>query len=199
MASDMQHDGVRFGDVLEFWFSPPDSRFRGRPRSEWFRKNSAFDEQIRARFLDCHLAAAGGRFDAWAATPYGSLALVIVLDQFPRNLFRDGARAFASDARALAVARSLLERHFDQVLRPLERVFAYLPFEHCEDLAVQRRSLALFESLRPYADCASAIDYAKRHYAVVARFGRFPHRNAALGRVSTAEESEFLRRPGSGF
>ena len=199
MASDMQHAGTRFDDVLDFWFSPPESRFRGRPRAEWFRKDPAFDEQIRARFLDCHRAAAEGRLDAWAATPYGGLALVIVLDQFPRNLFRNGARAFASDARALSVARNLLERRFDRTLRPLERVFAYLPFEHGEDLAVQRRSLALFESLRLHADCAGAIDYAWRHYAVIARFGRFPHRNAALGRASTVEEIEFLRQPGSGF
>jgi uncharacterized protein (DUF924 family) len=119
---------------------------------------------------------------------------VIVLDQFPRNMFRGSARAFATDALALAAARSAVERGFDRLLSPTERTFVYLPFEHAEDLASQRRALALFRARDP-----DNVEYARRHYRIIARFGRFPHRNAILGRESTAEEIEFLKRPGSSF
>jgi uncharacterized protein (DUF924 family) len=117
-----------------------------------------------------------------------------VLDQFPRNMFRSTARAFSSDFLALAAARSTIARKFDRLLSPAERGFAYLPFEHAEDLAAQRRSLALFQALDP-----EHIGYARRHYEIIARFGRFPHRIAVLGRESTAEETEFLSLPGSSF
>src|ERR1039457_4687978 len=127
-----------FSAVLEFWFAGPDSRERGRNRRQWFRKDASFDAQIRERFLNAFEAAATGQLDAWSATPYAGLALIVVLDQFARNLFRGEARAFSTDGRALSLARSFAERGFDRVLRPLERTFAYLPFEHCEDLAAQR-------------------------------------------------------------
>lgn len=123
----------------------------------------------------------------------------MVLDQFPRNLFRDDARAFATDARALACAGSMVGRGWDRALAPLERWFAYLPFEHAEDPAQQERALALFGELAGEADCADTLEWARRHHAVIARFGRFPHRNAALGRTSTAEELAFLQAPGSRF
>jgi uncharacterized protein (DUF924 family) len=190
---------VRFDDVLDFWFGPPGSATRGLARAEWFRKDDAFDAAIRARFLGCHEAAAEERLSAWEATPYAALALVIVLDQFPRNMFRGHARAFAGDAQALAVARRLVDRGFDRFYQAVERPFAYLPFEHAEDLAAQRRSLALFDTLAGVPGSATSIDYARRHYEIVSRFGRFPHRNAILGRPSTAEELEFLKQPGSGF
>jgi uncharacterized protein (DUF924 family) len=188
-----------FANVIDFWFGSAQSSVRGRARAEWFRKNPAFDAEIKARFLTCHEEAAAGRLSAWEATPYAALALVIVLDQFPRNMFRGGARAFDTDALALAVSRRLLDRGFDRVYLPVERSFAYLPFEHCEELAVQRRSLVLFGSLAPHPGYESVIEYARRHYEIVLRFGRFPHRNELLGRPSTAEEIEFLREPGSGF
>ncbi len=188
-----------FCEVLDFWFAPPDSGERGLNRKPWFAKEAAFDEQIRRRFLATFEAARSGALDAWSQTPHAALALVVVLDQFPRNLFRSDARAFATDARALSVARDLVQSGFDRLLRPLERVFAYLPFEHCELLAVQRRSLALFAQLERYPECASSVDYARRHYEIVLRFGRFPHRNEALGRSSSAEERAFLAQPGSSF
>jgi len=190
---------VDFSNVLDFWFGEPDSRERGLNRPQWFGKESSFDAQIRERFLATFEAAAGGKLDAWAQTPYAGLALIVTLDQFPRNLFRGEARAFSVGGCALSVARTFVQRGLDRVLRPLERIFVYLPFEHCEDLAAQRRSLALFAGLKPYEECASGIDYARRHYEIIARFGRFPHRNAVLGRRSSVEEIEFLQQPGSSF
>lgn len=138
--------------------------------------------------------AARGELDRWRSAPLASLALIVVLDQFPRNMFRGTSRAFASDPMALAAARNALERAFDRLLSPQERTFMYLPFEHAEDLAAQRRSLALFQALDP-----NDMEYARRHYEIIARFGRFPHRNAVLGRESTAEELDFLKQAGSSF
>jgi len=183
-----------FVEVLDFWFGAPDSRERGRPRKLWFRKSEPFDAEIRRRFLATWERAARGELERWQATPLASLALVVALDQFPRNMFRGTPRAFASDPLALAAARETIARGFDSLISPLERTFIYLPFAHAEDLAAQRRSLALFHALDP-----EDMRYAKRHYEIIARFGRFPHRNAALGRESTAEEIEFLKRPGSSF
>jgi uncharacterized protein (DUF924 family) len=138
--------------------------------------------------------AARGKLERWETTPLASLALVVVLDQFPRNMFRETPHAFSTDSRALAAAGRALERGFDRMLSPAERTFMYLPFEHAEDFAAQRHSLALFEALDP-----NDMEYAKRHYEIIARFGRFPHRNAVLGRESTPEEIEFLKGPGSSF
>jgi len=188
-----------FSDILDFWFGAPWSPQRGRPRQQWFRKNADFDAEILRRFLHEHESALAGMRANWEATPHAALALVIVLDQFPRNMFRDSPRSFAADPAALGVARRMVGNGFDELLRPIERCFVYLPFEHSEDLAAQRRSLALFEGLRSSSDCIGNIDYAYRHYEIIARFGRFPHRNAILGRASTPEEIEFLRQPGSGF
>jgi uncharacterized protein (DUF924 family) len=188
-----------FSELIDFWFGAPWSPERGRNRKPWFTKDAAFDAEVRRRFLETFEAALRGELLQWSTTPYGSLALVVLLDQFPRNMFRDSPRAFSADALALGAARSTIARGFDRALRPVERCFIYLPFEHSEELAVQRRSVALFASLAAHPECASAIDYARRHFEIVARFGRFPHRNACLGRVSTAEETEFLKQPGSRF
>lgn len=188
-----------FFRVLDFWFGAPASPERGRPRKCWFAKDDTFDAEIRERFFGLYERAAAGGFSEWENTPLAALALAIVLDQFPRNMFRGEPRAFATDGLALSVARRMVERRFDRLLRPVERWFAYLPFEHAEDLAVQRRSLALFGDLAGDNDSAGTIDYAHRHYVIVARFGRFPHRNVVLGRRSTAAETEFLARPGSSF
>jgi uncharacterized protein (DUF924 family) len=135
-----------------------------------------------------------GGLEQWQSTPLAALALVVVLDQFSRNMFRGTPRAFAGDLAALAAAASIIERGFDRLLSAQERTFVYMPFEHAEDLAAQNRSLALFGALDP-----NDMEYARRHHEIIARFGRFPHRNAVLGRESTPEEIEFLKRPGSSF
>jgi uncharacterized protein (DUF924 family) len=188
-----------YAEVLDFWFGAPDSPERGRPRSCWFAKSEAFDGQIRSNFAGLYRRAAGGDLAGWERTPLAALALAVLLDQFPRNMFRGTAQAFAADGRALGTARLIVERGFDTVLRPVERWFVYLPFEHAEDIAVQRRSIALFRALESDPDSAGTVDYARRHYDIIARFGRFPHRNDVLGRRSTPEESLFLLQPGSGF
>jgi uncharacterized protein (DUF924 family) len=188
-----------FGDVLEFWFAPPGSREFGRPRRSWFEKSEAFDTEIRARFGALIDAANSGALDAWRTTPHAALALAVVLDQFSRNAHRGQPAAFASDDLAIAVARAAVRSGFDRLLLPVQRWFLYLPFEHAEDLAAQRESLRLFGALAADPASASTIDYARRHYDVIARFGRFPHRNAILGRASTPAEIGYLRQPGSGF
>jgi uncharacterized protein (DUF924 family) len=185
-------------DVLEFWFGAEASAGTGAPRDLWFGKSDETDATIRSRFgADVEAALAGGR-DDWAREPRGAVALLLLLDQFTRNIFRDTPRAFAGDARALALARSLVERGDDRLLAPLERWFVYLPFEHDETLASQQEALRLFGQLEAEGH-PSALEWAEKHYDVIARFGRFPHRNAILGRTSTPEEVEFLRQPGSRF
>jgi uncharacterized protein (DUF924 family) len=186
-------------EVLGFWFGAPASPERGRPRKCWFQKDEAFDAEVRSRFLGVYQRAAAGRLSKWERTPYAALALAVVLDQFPRNMYRGQGRAFDADALALGVARRMVDRGLDRLLRPVERWFVYLPFEHAEDLAAQRRSLALFAGLAGDPDSRGTIDYAHRHYDIISRFGRFPHRNAMLGRDSTAEEKAFLSQPGSAF
>lgn len=185
-------------DILAFWFAEGPDTFR----EAWFRKDEAFDAAIRERFGAATLVARNGGLDDWAEMPDCALALLILLDQFPRNLHRGSAEAFASDAHARAIARQVvLHRRFDLALTPTERGFLYLPFEHSEDMADQDLSVALFEGLRDNPRSAApggVIDYAWRHRAVIARFGRFPHRNAALGRASTPEEEAWLAE-GGGF
>ncbi len=188
-----------FAGVLAFWFGEPESPERGRPRKSWFEKSEAFDAEIRTRFLPTWERAVRGDFVRWEATPLAALALVIVLDQFPRNMFRATGRAFSSDPLALAVSRNMVERGDDRILLPSERLFAYLPFEHAEDLAAQHRSLELFGALAAHPLAQDNMGYARRHYEIIERFGRFPHRNAVLGRESTSEEIEFLKQPGSSF
>jgi len=180
--------------VLDFWFGAPNSHERGRPRKLWFQKSEPFDAEVHSRFLATWERAARGECERWQATPLAALALIVVLDQFPRNMFRGTARSFASDSLALAAARETIARGFDLLLSPVERPFVYLPFAHAEDLAAQRRSVALF-----HASDTENVESARRHYEIIARFGRFPHRNAALGRQSTGEEAEFPKQPGSSF
>lgn len=187
-------------DILDFWFLPGSAPGHGQPRMEWFRKDPVFDEQIRSRFLPAVEAALGGQLGHWVQAPRAALALLIQLDQFPRNLFRGQARSFVGDAQARAVANAVVEKAWDQEMNGVEKVFAYLPFEHSETLADQERSLALFGALAAAEPQHEGfLDYARRHHEVIVRFGRFPHRNAALGRVSTAEEAAYLALPGSGF
>jgi uncharacterized protein (DUF924 family) len=181
--------------LRDFWFGATDA-----PRDAWFRKDPAFDMQIRERFGAHVEQALAGAFDGLDALPADALARVLLLDQFTRNIFRDTPRAFAGDAQALALARTMVARGDDERLSPLRRVFVYLPFEHAEDAAAQRESLRLFGALAArHPALGSFDDYARRHAVVIERFGRFPHRNAILGRASTAEELAFLREPGSSF
>ena len=187
-------------DVLAFWFGTGGAT--AVPRPEWFRKDPAFDESIRARFGGLVEVALRDAWDAaaWPDAPEARLARVVVLDQFPRNLYRGSPKSFAGDRRALELAQRMVDDGEDALLAPLQRWFAYLPFEHAEDLAAQDRSVALFEALaEDHADLAGALDYAVRHRDVIRRFGRFPHRNEVLGRTSSPEELEFLRQPGSRF
>lgn len=190
--------------VLDFWFLPAEAPGHGRYRAEWFRKDDAFDTTIRTQFAADIEAALGGRRLA-GDDAASVLAEILLLDKFTRNVFRDTPRAFAGDAQALALANGLVTSGRDKTLPPLMRWFAYLPFEHSETLADQERAVALFTALRAAAPITtaaafdSALEYAIRHRDAIARFGRFPHRNALLGRASTSAEIEFLKQPGSSF
>jgi uncharacterized protein (DUF924 family) len=187
-------------DILHFWFGAPGSPGCGQFRDAWFRKDPDFDDQIRRNFLDATVAAARGEHDRLQADRDGALALVILLDQFPRNLFRGEPRAFAADPKARAVADAAISRGFDRDRPTCERLFFYLPFEHSEALADQDRSVALFRQLagsEPWID--QGIEAALRHHEIIQRFGRFPHRNIVLGRESTEAEIAFLKEPRSSF
>lgn len=176
-------------DVLSVWID-------GIGRDGWFVKDPAIDARVRAQLGPaCHQALAGA-LDSWQSTPEGALALCILLDQVPRNLFRGDARAFAGDSRALAVARGAIDKGFDLAVPEDVRLFFYLPFEHSEDLAAQQQCLRLFQDRTGNADW---VRYAQRHLQLIERFGRFPHRNAALGRDCTAEEEAYLAEHGVEF
>lgn len=184
--------------VLDFWFQPGEPAGAERFRREWFVANDAFDAEIRIRFGPLVEAGLAGELNTWDGTAQGSLAHILVLDQFPRNLFRGTARAFAGDALALELATALVASGRDKNLPPLRRWFAFMPFEHSEALIEQERSVALFAGLRREGQqdlFEAAYDYALRHRAVIERFGRFPHRNILLGRDSTPEELEALQWP----
>lgn len=194
-------DQTQVSSILEFWFGKPqlDDSYEQR-RNYWFSKQLEFDAAIRRQFLGLYEQAAAGELESWSQTPEGSLALILIFDQFPRNMFRDSPQAFATDSRALALARQAVSAGFDHQLTPLQRIFLYLPFEHSEQLADQTESLRLFKQLCTAAPELSDIwDYALRHQAVIERFGRYPHRNAILGRDTTPEEAAFLQQPGSRF
>lgn len=185
--------------ILEYWFGSAVLGDCDRVRRVWFQKDPAFDAALRDRFGEPYQRGAAGDYDHWQVDPLPCLALVVLLDQFSRNLFRDRPAAFASDAKAREVAATAIAAGHDQAVPPVARLFFYLPFEHSESLADQGRSVALFESLCPYDSVASTIEYAHRHRDVIRRFGRFPHRNAILGRTSTPGEVAFLQQPGSSF
>ncbi len=188
-------------DILDFWFGAPGSPDAGQPRRAWFVKKDAFDATIRERFGAAIDAALAGGLREWdEAGPQGVLARLLVLDQFTRNAWRNTPRSFAGDALALAAARALVDSGADRALAPWERAFAYMPFEHAEDAYMQERAVELFSALAAeHPGFDEMLDYAHRHRGVIARFGRFPHRNAILGRASTPEEADFLKQPGSRF
>ena len=186
-------------DVLAFWFGPADANGHWSAREVWFRKDPDFDDEIRARFGDAVGVALAGGYGQWCGTASGALARVILLDQFTRNLFRDTPRAFAGDERALATAQDAVTRGLDGELDVVGRWFLYMPFEHAEDAGMQRRSLELFAALAREMGDQAPLEWAQKHADVIFRFGRYPHRNALLGRASTPEEVEYLALPGSGF
>jgi uncharacterized protein (DUF924 family) len=187
-------------DVLDFWFGLATDPAYTQTRPQWFRKDATFDAEIARRFGPLIDEAVSGGLADWTATPFGTLALILVLDQFTRNTGRDTPRAFAGDPRALSLAKSLVSTGADMTLTGVQRQFVYLPFEHSESLADQDESIRLFAQLGQDAPAlAGLLEWAERHRVIVARFGRFPHRNAALGRPTTAEEAAFLQQPGSGF
>lgn len=197
----------RADEVLAFWFGAQtdDAAVLADRGSSWFTQDAAFDQSIRARFADLRDAATGDALDGWLEHPRGRLARVILVDQFSRNLFRGDPRAFEADPLALGWAREGVAAGAERVLRPVERVFLYLPFEHSESLLDQDRSVALFTALHDgvpdnlRAAFGTFLDFARRHREMIARFGRFPHRNAVLGRESTPAERAFLAQPGSRF
>lgn len=182
-------------DVLRYWFGD----LAGARRKAWFEKDSLFDADTRARFLRAHSAAADGMLAGWQDKADTALALIVLTDQLPRNMFRGTPQAFATDPLALGCARKFLAAGWDVHLSPVERMFAYLPFEHSEALQDQERSMELFAPLGAFEQTRDTPDFARRHWEIVKRFGRFPHRNTILGRTSTAEETAFLKQPGSGF
>jgi uncharacterized protein (DUF924 family) len=174
-------------DVLHFWFEEIAPR-------RWFEKDDAFDQALRGRFLAVHASVAALPIEAYLTDAETALAAVIVCDQFPRNMFRGTPGAFATDARALALAEGAIAQGFDAPVLETRRQFFYLPFEHAEDAKAQARSVVLFAPLGE-----ESLRWAQAHKAIIDRFGRFPHRNAILGRASTPEETEFLNQPGGSF
>jgi uncharacterized protein (DUF924 family) len=196
-----------FIPILQFWFGDVDELGRSdvQHSRRWFMKDEAFDRKVADRFGQTYADVRGGLREAWLDDPRGRVAYVIVLDQFPRNMFRGTARAFEGDRQALAAAIEGVARHDDASLTVNERSFLYMPYMHSEEIDMQERSVALFKDL--LADAPSelrgsllaAVQYAEKHREVVARFGRFPHRNTALGRESTPAERAFIAEPGSAF
>ncbi|HEY9640093.1 MAG TPA: DUF924 family protein [Coleofasciculaceae cyanobacterium] len=188
--------------VLDFWLGVPQAEDTTYPkrRKLWFSKNPQVDQEIRDRFLSLYEQAATGKLAHWQQSPQGCLALLILLDQFSRHLFRGEARSFATDRQAVNIAKGAIAQGFDQQLQPVQRIFIYLPLEHSENLLDQQRSVELFRQLSEAApELQDTYDFALRHQAVIQRFGRFPHRNSILGRTSTPAELEFLQQPGSSF
>ncbi len=200
----MSSGAVSPDEVLDFWFGADDEPVAAK-NARWFGASDEVDRIVRERFGAASAAAVAGQLDAWAGEPRGWLALLILLDQFPRNIHRAGPLAFAGDVHARAIAAAGIARGDDYQLKRIERLFCYLPFEHAEDLAAQEHAVRLVTALRdemppvergPYDDF---LGYAIRHRDVIERFGRFPHRNRVLGRTDTPEEHDYLREPDAGF
>jgi uncharacterized protein (DUF924 family) len=179
---------MQSSDVLKFWI--------GAGPKQWFARSEAFDESIRAKFEALHHRAARGELEDWGETPEGALALLLLLDQFPRNMFRASPHAFATDPLARRIAAAAIDAGHDQATDLSLRAFFYLPFEHSEDPANQARAVALFSALAEAVGDDDYLRWAQLHAEIIARFGRFPHRNACLGRQSTSAEIEFLKSGG---
>ena len=184
---------TKINEILQFWFGDGSDAQQER---RWFMQDAGFDQACRAGFLADHERAAAGELDGWKHSPPGALALILLLDQFPRNMFRGTPRSFATDPQARATAREAIARGLDLALSPIRRSFVYMPFEHSENPADQEESIRLFQKLAAeHPEMTVHVKYAEQHRDVIRRFGRFPYRNAVLGRTSTPAEMEFLRRP----
>ena len=198
---------VEAKDTLDFWFGDERGKdyFPANMVGKWFTKDEQFDEEIRQRFDEALWAATRGELDHWLESDEGRLALIVLLDQFSRNLYRDQKEEYSQDAQVLDIALKALEEGLDKRLAPIERVFVYLPLEHSEDLALQERSVELFTQLEQAASpqmkkfAALALDFARRHRDMIKEWGRFPYRNDQLDRKTTKEEEVFLKRPDSRF
>lgn len=180
-------------DVLDFWFAGDPTKYR----MEWFKKDPAFDDEIRAKFLPTVKAAQRGELKTWEEAPKTALALLVTMDQFPRNLFRGSPEAFATDPEARRVCKDVLKKGWDNDFTPSEKMFVYLPLEHSEDLKDQELAVEMFSKMEQPE--GQLTEYAKRHLVVIQRFGRFPHRNHVLGRVPTPEEEKYLAEGGESF
>jgi uncharacterized protein (DUF924 family) len=191
-------DLVKADEVLDFWFGRDGEPGYGGFREEWFRKDPEFDREVRDRFEELQEQAAAGDLDGWRQDARGCLALVILLDQFPRNMFRGDPRSYATDRKAQETAEYAVDHALDRELPEFQRAFLYMPFMHSEDLGHQRRAVELFGTLQEWGG-SDPTHYAVLHMEIVERFGRFPHRNEVLGRATTPEEAEFLQQPGSSF
>jgi uncharacterized protein (DUF924 family) len=192
----MQNSHLRDA-ILDFWFADPEGTAQ-EPRKVWFAKDPSFDQDIRDRFLPYYYQAARGEFESWQDSAAGSLALIVLLDQFPRNMFRGQAQSFATDHQALRIAKTAIAQGFDQVLPPLQQTFIYMPLMHSEVLDDQQQCVDLFHQMGA-RDFQNSHNFAIRHRDIIQQYGRFPHRNAILGRDSTPAELKFLQEPGSSF
>jgi uncharacterized protein (DUF924 family) len=186
-------------EIYDYWFGAPESSRRGDVREFWFASSPETDLEIRERFIDQHRRAAAGQFQDWKSDAKSWVALILLLDQVPRNIFRGDSRSFAADPLALASARELVGSPKHEDLITVEKLFAYLPFEHSENIDDQIESIALFEAIDDHESKAEWLEFAILHKDIVARFGRFPHRNAILGRESTPEERAWLEAGGHHF
>jgi len=179
---------VEHTEIIHFWFDETDTGL-------WFKKNEEFDQQLRDRFSTVHRSAACGELYSWRSNPEGRLAEIIVLDQFSRNMFRDSDQAFAYDAIALVLSQVAVEAGDDKRIEASHRAFMYMPFMHSESPVIHEQAVKLFSQ----PGLERNLEFEMKHKAIIDRFGRYPHRNAVLGRTSTAEELEFLQQPGSSF
>ena len=186
-------------EVLDFWFGRSHSPEFGKVQKKWFKKDADFDAEVRSRFMQQYELAASSQLDFWQDSPDNCLALILLLDQFPRNMFRGTPQAFATGSKALATAEYAVNNNFEIELLTVQKWFIYLPFEHSENIEQQQKSVELFRQLSGGTDSDSVSEYAMQHWEIIQRFGRFPHRNQILGRETTPEEAEFLKQPGSGF
>lgn len=202
-AEDPANKSKKQQEILTFWFgSPiaPDDLYYKERRKLWFGKSESVDQTILSQFRDIYESAKAGNCKAWQATPQGCLSLIVLLDQFPRNMFRGTPDAFATDHKALKVTQRAIAQGFDQELLPVQRMFIYLPLEHSENRDHQQQAVTLFQALADeHQELNDTYIYALKHQSVIERFGRFPHRNEILARSSTPEELEFLKQPGSSF
>jgi len=197
----------RIETVLSFWFGklPDDETFPTDAAKKWFHGGEEVNQLIKNQFGGDLTLAIQGKLDSWKATPRGRLALIILLDQYSRNIYGDSPQAFEQDGKALGLASEGLTIGHDKLLRPVERTFYYMPFEHSEELTMQQKGMQLFSDLADQVPPSiefpirSSLDWMQQHKSIIERFGRFPHRNAILGRQSTPEEVDFLKEPGSSF